>query len=353
MRYDLAQPHLDEFSLRNEDSNSDKLPTLVLIMAVSGGCDSIALFHSVLSLTESNDDKPASGSDSNNPQLWLNLGVYNRKQHENDTFRIPCELHVAHFNHEQRGENSDEDEALVKKLCEEHGLTFHSFLWSEEDFSAGAGPDLSSIESDLSIDDDEVCLDETPGITNNSDEISFTQDIARKWRRRRLKELLSKLVLSVTDATSNSDEIVSQSRWGAILTAHHRDDADETIILKLLRGSHLTNLSGMDARSDGFDLNTVDSHQSLQQPPSLGYFAKPMLNVRKKDAVEHLTSNALEWREDESNSSNKYKRNKVRNELMPLLSEIAGGEQALQVSLECQVNCGDCLFSPRLTHTYA
>jgi len=95
----------------------------------------------------------------------------------------------------------------------------------------------------------------------------------------------------------------------------------------------------MDARSDGFDLQSVhdtgnkidaDSYSSSQSS-FIGYFAKPMLNVRKMHVREYLTSNSLQWREDESNSSSKYKRNKVRNELMPLLSEIAGGERALQV----------------------
>ena len=111
-----------------------------------------------------------------------------------------------------------------------------------------------------------------------------------------------------------------------MLTAHHRDDADETVLLKLLRGAHLTNLAGMEARSDGFDLEGRNASKGVV------YFAKPMLEVRKKDAVDYLAKNSLEWREDESNQSDEYKRNRVRNELMPLLRELAGGEHALQVS---------------------
>jgi len=96
----------------------------------------------------------------------------------------------------------------------------------------------------------------------------------------------------------------------------------------------------MDAKSDGFDLrlkqnmeNDRNVHRAnrLSNPrSSVGYLAKPMLKIRKKHIADHLTSNSLEWREDESNSSSKYKRNKIRNELMPLLSEIAGGDHALQ-----------------------
>jgi tRNA(Ile)-lysidine synthase TilS/MesJ len=49
--------------------------------------------------------------------------------------------------------------------------------------------------------------------------------------------------------------------------------------------------------------------------------------------MKYLTSRSLEWREDDSNNSSIYKRNKIRNELVPLLSEITGGDRALQVSV--------------------
>jgi hypothetical protein len=80
----------------------------------------------------------------------------------------------------------------------------------------------------------------------------------------------------------------------------------------------------MDARSDGFELSLEDGYSSI------GYFVKPMLQIRKCHIMNYLTSNSLEWREDDSNNSSKYKRNKIRNELIPLLSEIAGGDAALQ-----------------------
>lgn len=341
LRYDIIQPHLDEalaYSSKKEtnDGNSNDDPTMVLILAVSGGCDSIALFHSVLALIKperihknDNDEAETTKRCQNNTHLWINLGIDNAKL-KNGSFTVPCELHVAHFNHEQRGESSDGDEDFVMKLCIENGIPFHSYSWSEGDFSVGERS-TSTISTTAMTNED--YFDHNSNETtdqNGSNQESFTQDVARKWRRGKLKELLSNIVLS-PNATAKSN---SDGRWGAILTAHHRDDADETILLKLLRGSHLTNLRSMDARSEGFDLlrsmHNTDS-SSPQSSSNIGYFAKPMLNVRKQPVIEYLTSSAFQWREDESNSSNKYKRNKVRNELMPLLSEIAGGDRALQV----------------------
>lgn len=273
------------------DSGGREIPTVVLLLAVSGGRDSVALFHAVTALTS----KATNNASKNGTIYHIDIGK------DAKMTNVQCELHVAHFNHEQRGDSSDGDELFVKRLCRERDIPFHNFMWSDE----------QSIPTKANqSNNDELC-----------NKYSFTQDTARQWRRRKLIDLLSELVLQTNNSTTPEE-----SRWGAILTAHHGDDSDETILLKLLRGSHLSNLRGMEARSDGFDLSM---HSSSTSSPK-GYFAKPMLQLRKSDITTFLESNSLEWREDESNTSNKYKRNKVRNELMPLMRELAGGQEALQ-----------------------
>lgn len=291
----------------------DDHSTLVLVLAVSGGCDSMALFHAVLSLTTMCDQQQGENDDDgtrtvchDKSRRWLQLEIENAHIEQNSC-RVPCELHVAHFNHEQRGESSDGDCDFVRDRCIEHEVPFHLYSWSDEEESSSEMFESTGLHS---------CSDTTKTL---HDKKSFTQDVARQWRQQKLKELLSRLVLT-PDALSRHD-----SRWGAILTAHHRDDADETIMLKLLRGSHLLNLRSMNAKSDGFNL------QLGNRKSSIGYFAKPMLKVRKSHIIQYLTFNSFDWREDDSNNSSKYKRNLVRNELMPLLSEIAGGENALRV----------------------
>ena len=339
LRYDLVQRHIESSTNRKgaKIGKCDEVPTVVLVLAVSGGCDSIALFHSALALTKENgtqtaDDRGDDEADvkrrDNNTRLWLHLGIDDANPKLN-VFRVPCELHVAHFNHEQRGECSDGDEEFVRHICMQNKIPFHSYSWSEKDCLQESTP-LPTTE--IGNGDDRY---DAPNETTN-ETASFTQDVARKWRRRKLKDLLSSLVLSPKAMSCTG------SRWGAILTAHHRDDADETILLKLLRGSHLTNLWSMDARSDGFDLrlendddmkNDYRTHAESHSTSSIGYFAKPMLKLRKLDVMKYLTSRSLEWREDDSNNSSKYNRNKIRNELVPLLSEITGGDRALQVSV--------------------
>lgn len=362
LRYDLVEPHLDSISFRLENSTPHTIPTLVMVLAVSGGCDSIGLFHSILEFLERNEqtnEQFTTGGELNSkndhhykPPFWLVLGENDapcgnnqkrnsttkapRKQTLVNSLKVPCEIHVAHFNHEQRGENSDGDEAFVKSMCQTRGIPFHGFSWSmdfveDDKFNK---PEMGE------FDDDVNALSDNGKDQNENGPYSFTQDTARRWRQRRLLELLSDLVQGKKNKGIVDSPEISNHRWGVILTAHHRDDADETILMKFLRGTHITNLRGMEPRSDAIDLvslKMVDlvyddgTDRDATSKHIVGYFAKPMLGVRKSLVMDYLKSNLFQWREDESNSANKYKRNKVRNELIPLLRDIAGGESALQV----------------------
>lgn len=125
------------------------------------------------------------------------------------------------------------------------------------------------------------------------------QAAARAWRRWELLRL---------QAAIGAD-------W--IATGHQRDDHLETLFLKLLRGVHLSRLHGMDWRS--------------------GPFIRPLLGVPRQALQDYLREQGVKWLEDPSNVSTRYRRNRVRHELMPLLDELAGGAIARRLeSLELQ-----------------
>jgi tRNA(Ile)-lysidine synthase len=84
-----------------------------------------------------------------------------------------------------------------------------------------------------------------------------------------------------------------------IAVAHTRDDQAETVLLRLLRGSGLSGLSGMRARSD--DL------------------IRPLLGFGREDVIAHLRARGLSWREDPTNADLAIARNRVRGELIPYL----------------------------------
>ncbi|MBK1817810.1 tRNA lysidine(34) synthetase TilS [Luteolibacter yonseiensis] len=96
-----------------------------------------------------------------------------------------------------------------------------------------------------------------------------------------------------------------------ILLAHHADDQAETVLWNLLRGSH--GLKGMRERS----MMATKKGTSLE-------IVRPLLGVRRAELVGWLTSRELPWREDASNAEPIAIRNRLRNEVLPLLDEITG-----------------------------
>ena len=179
------------------------------------------------------------------------------------------DLHVLHFNHALRPEAAAEEE-FVRALAAQHGLPVHVRRlepgWADDGVSGGV------------------------------------QGRSRAWRRAESLALMSWLGAADYDGAR-----------GAIALGHHADDQAETLLLKLLRGCHLSNVQGMEWRSGGF--------------------ARPLLDVRKAELVDALRADGQDWMEDASNAEPKYKRNRVRLELLPLLDELAGSGGGLRARL--------------------
>lgn len=87
-----------------------------------------------------------------------------------------------------------------------------------------------------------------------------------------------------------------------ILTAHHADDNLETFLINLSRGTGLDGLTGIPAQND--------------------IVIRPLLPFTRQEIEEYATQNKLSWREDSSNASDKYLRNKIRHHLIPVLKEL-------------------------------
>ena len=94
----------------------------------------------------------------------------------------------------------------------------------------------------------------------------------------------------------------------AIALGHHADDQAETWFLHAIRSTDPWSIMGMAAKD--------------------GQVIRPMLNVRRSDIQALAEDKAWKWREDESNASAKYLRNRIRHELLPLLEELRPGSTA-------------------------
>lgn len=104
-----------------------------------------------------------------------------------------------------------------------------------------------------------------------------------------------------------------------VLTAHHRDDVAETLLLKLIAGTSLLGLSGPRPRRDQWLL-------------------RPLLNVSRSQLEAYAAQKSLVWLEDPTNQESKYRRNWVRLELMPLLVQ-----QNPQISVALSELAGEAL----------
>lgn len=90
-------------------------------------------------------------------------------------------------------------------------------------------------------------------------------------------------------------EVMEKHQAQAIVTAHHEDDALETAIINLLRG---TGRKGLSALGTG------------------GKVERPFLHIPKQDIVQYAESHGLEWREDSTNQEEVYLRNYIRRRLL-------------------------------------
>jgi tRNA(Ile)-lysidine synthetase-like protein len=90
--------------------------------------------------------------------------------------------------------------------------------------------------------------------------------------------------------------VVEKENLQGVMLAHHADDQAETILLRLLRGSGPRGLAGMSLRQ------RIDGLTVL----------RPLLEVRGNELRQFLTARGQIWREDASNRSDKYARNRIR-----------------------------------------
>jgi tRNA(Ile)-lysidine synthase len=193
-----------------------------ILVAVSGGADSMVLLHVLNSLAKKN--------------RW--------------------QISIAHFNHQLRGRASDGDEKLVRTTAKNLQLKF---------FGVSADVKAFATQSKLSI-----------------------EMAARKLRH----EFLAR--------------VAREQKIPVVALAHHADDQVELFFLRLLRGAGGEGLAGMKWCSP----SPVDKGISL---------VRPLLGFSKAEILSIVRANKISFRDDATNAANDFLRNRIRNELLPLL----------------------------------
>lgn len=98
------------------------------------------------------------------------------------------------------------------------------------------------------------------------------------------------------------DELSREHGYTVVAIAHHADDSIETFFINLLRGTGLRGLTGISTQ--------------------VGKIIRPLMFASRKEILEYAVAKHIPFREDSSNRSTKYLRNKIRLGLIPRIREI-------------------------------
>jgi tRNA(Ile)-lysidine synthase len=159
---------------------------------------------------------------------------------------------IAHCNFQLRGDEAAADQQFVKELAAKSGVAFYTVNFDTNKYAA---------EKKVSI-----------------------QMAARQLRYQWFAQ------------------VSQQSGYDVVALAHHQNDAIETILLNLTRGTGIAGLHGILPRN--------------------GSIVRPLMFLKRDEIQDIVAQNNLAYVEDSSNSSAKYARNKIRLEVIPKLKEL-------------------------------
>lgn len=99
------------------------------------------------------------------------------------------------------------------------------------------------------------------------------------------------------------NKIIKENNFTHLATAHHSDDSAETFVINLLRGTGIAGLHGI--------------------LPKSGNIIRPLLFASRRNIKDYANKHNIQFVEDSTNKDNKFTRNKIRNEVIPILREIS------------------------------
>ena len=189
-------------------------PDQSVILAVSGGMDSVVMAH-----------------------LFYRSGY---------------QFALAHCNFKLRGNDSELDELFVKELADKLNVPFYCKSFNTKLF---AKTQKVSIQM-------------------------AARDLRYRW----------------------FEELRKSEGYNYVATAHHKNDLAETVLINLARGTGLRGLKGVPMKGDGI--------------------IRPLLIFERKEIEAFVNDNELKYREDSTNKEEKYLRNKIRHQVVPVFEEI-------------------------------
>jgi tRNA(Ile)-lysidine synthase len=180
-------------------------------------------------------------------------------------------LSVLHLNHKLRGADSDGDEQFVRGVASTYGI---EVIAESRDVKALSAEKKMSLEA-----------------------------AAREARYEFFRSLLL-------------------SKLSRVATAHTLDDQAETVLLKMMRGAGTRGLAGIYPKKAVSHQPSAISKHDCDRPTSDSSdptIIRPLLGTRRSQVREYMDQIQQTWREDASNQDLRHTRNRIRQEVLPLL----------------------------------
>ena len=189
-------------------------------------------------------------------------------------------IEAVHCHFHLRGEESDRDEAFVKKLCADKNIPIHLIHFDTKEYAA-----LHQVSIEMA---------------------------ARELRYRYFEQLR-------TDLGAET-----------VCVAHHRDDANETLLMNLMRGAGIHGLTGIRPRN--------------------GSVVRPLLDVSRQEIEDYLHSIGQTYVTDSTNLEPDVLRNKIRLQLLPLMEEIQPGTTANLARSAYYLSEAEKVYNAEISH---
>ncbi|OZC03616.1 tRNA lysidine(34) synthetase TilS [Rubricoccus marinus] len=128
-------------------------------------------------------------------------------------------------------------------------------------------------------------------------------------------------------------EVAEGSGAQTVAVGHTADDQAETVLMNLIRGAGLSGLAGM---ADEGPLATAPEAGAAQKWSRGIRLVRPLLGFARREVEAEARARGWAWREDASNATDAYRRNRIRHHVLPLLEEEGGPKTVLRIAASAQ-----------------
>ncbi len=204
---------------------------------------------------------------------------------------------ACHFNHKLRGVESDRDEKFCRKYCGKNKIKFIS-----------------------------GCKD----VKKTAEKNGFGVEMAARETR---YNFLIKRAL--------------KEKAGFIVLGHNMNDLAETYLMRLIKGAGIEGLSGISEKRlvGGSEFGGAAKGKNI-------FFVRPLLGETKKDILNYLKLNRIDYVTDKTNDSNKYERNRIRSMLIPFIEKNFNPSFVVSCAKQAELLAADSEFIGNITERF-